>query len=50
VLGSGGAIDLVGNAVFSIGAAVLLVAASRSVRREHSKRSVTSEFGIPITV
>ena len=50
VIGSGGAIDLVGNAVFSIGAAVLLVAASRSVRREHAKRSLTSEFGIPITV
>ena len=31
VLGSGGTIDMVGNAVFSIGAVVLLIAASRKV-------------------
>jgi hypothetical protein len=33
VIGAGGTIDLIGNAIFSIGAVVLLVAAGRAVRR-----------------
>jgi hypothetical protein len=36
VLGSAGAIDLIGNAIFSIGAILLLVAASRAVRHTDS--------------
>jgi hypothetical protein len=36
VLGSAGAIDLIGNAIFSIGAILLLVAASRAVRHADS--------------
>jgi hypothetical protein len=43
VLGPGGTIDLVGNAIFSIGLVVLLVTAGRSVRRGLVDPAVATE-------
>jgi hypothetical protein len=48
VIGSGGTIDLVGNAVFSLGAVVLLVVAGRTVLRGQDEPSSAAEHGLPI--
>ena len=48
VIGSEGKIDLVGNAVFSLGAVVLPVVASRTVLRGQDETSSAAEHGLPI--